>query len=66
MIGGVRGCWGIDFSHFYKSIQVLARNRDRLPWEDVISAYYSLDEAAQALDDVAHQRVVKAVLRPNG
>ena len=61
----VRGGWGIDFSHFYKSIQVLARYRDCLPWEDVISRYYSLDEAAEALDDVAHQRVVKAVLRPN-
>ncbi len=62
----VRGCWGIDFSHFYKSIQLLTRNRDRLPWEDMISRYYSLDEAARALDDVAHQRVVKAVLCPNG
>ena len=61
----VRGCWGIDFSHFCKSIQVLVRNRDRLPWQDVISKYYSLQEAGQALDDVAQQRVVKAVLRPN-
>lgn len=61
----VRGCWGIDFSHFYKSIQVLARNHDRVPWEDVITRYYPLAEAARALDDVAQQRVVKAVLRPN-
>jgi len=62
----VRGCWGIDFSHFYRSMQVLVRNRDRFPWEAVISRYYALDEAAQALDDVAHLRVVKAVLKPNG
>jgi threonine dehydrogenase-like Zn-dependent dehydrogenase len=62
----VRGCWGIDFSHFYRSLQVLARNKERFPWEAVISRYYALDEAAQALDDVAHLRVVKAVLRPNG
>ncbi len=62
----VRGCWGIDFSHFYRSLQVLARNRERFPWEAVISGYYALDEAAQALDDVAHLRVVKAVLKPNG
>jgi len=45
---------------------VLARNQERFPWESVISRYYSLDEAAQALDDVAHLRVVKAVLKPNG
>ena len=62
----VRGCWGIDFSHFHCSMQVLARNQERFPWESVISRYYSLDEAAQALDDVAHLRVVKAVLKPNG
>ena len=61
----VRGCWGIDFSHFYRSLQVPARNRERFPWEAVISEYYALDEADQALDDVAHLRVVKAVLQPN-
>ena len=62
----VRGCWGIDFSHFYRSLQVLARCADRLPWESVISRYYALNEAAQALEDVERLRVVKAVLKPNG
>ncbi len=62
----VRGCWGIDFSHFYRSLQVLARHRECVPWQSVISEYYALDEAAQALDDVEHLRVVKAVLKPNG
>jgi L-iditol 2-dehydrogenase len=62
----VRGCWGIDFSHFYRSMQVLARNRERFDWQSVISEYYALDEAAQALEDVENLRVVKAVLKPNG
>ena len=61
----VRGCWGIDFSHFYRSLEVLARNSERLPWQCVISDYYPLAAAARALDDVEHLRVVKAVLQPN-
>ncbi len=61
----VRGCWGIDFSHFYRSLQVLERHQERVPWEYVISDYYPLDKAAQALEDVEHLRVVKAVLQPN-
>ncbi len=62
----VRATWGIDLSHMYKSLGVLARFRDALPWTDVVSAYYGLHEANQALDDVACGRVVKAVLCPNG
>jgi len=61
----VRGCWGIDFSHFYRSIEVLARHGDTPEWESVISGFYPLDDAAQALADVENLRVVKAVLKPN-
>jgi threonine dehydrogenase-like Zn-dependent dehydrogenase len=58
----VRGCWGIDFSHLYRSVQLLARERDRLPWRRVVSREYPLAEAAQALRDVEGRRVVKAVI----
>ena len=62
----VRATWGIDFSHMYKSLHALARFRDVFPWEEIISAYYGLDQANEALADVAAGRVVKAVLCPNG
>jgi len=62
----VRATWGIDFSHLHKSLNALARFRDAFPWTDMISRYYELEEANQALDDVAAGRVVKAVLCPNG
>jgi L-iditol 2-dehydrogenase len=62
----VRATWGIDLSHQYKALQVMARFRDAVPWTEVISGYYALDQANEALADVAAGRVVKAVLCPNG
>jgi threonine dehydrogenase-like Zn-dependent dehydrogenase len=60
----VRGCWGSDFSHFYRMVGVLARHGDRVGWERMISRSYGLDEMNDALDDVAAGRVVKAVVKP--
>lgn len=62
----VRATWGIDLSHLYKALGVLQRFRDRVPWTAVISGYYGLEQANEALADVAAGRVVKAVLCPNG
>jgi L-iditol 2-dehydrogenase len=60
----VRGCWGSDYSHFYRAVKVLARHGDRFGWERMISRRYGLDEMNVALDDVAAGRVVKAVVDP--
>ncbi|MCS7220301.1 MAG: zinc-binding dehydrogenase [Anaerolineae bacterium] len=60
----VRGCWGSDFSHLYRGLRVLARYGDRFPWERMITRAYALDEANQALADVEHLRVVKALIQP--
>ena len=60
----VRGCWGSDFSHFYRGVRVVARYGSRFNWESMISAAYPLEQAARALDDVAHLRVVKALIKP--
>jgi threonine dehydrogenase-like Zn-dependent dehydrogenase len=62
----VRATWGIDFSHMYKALHALARFRSAFPWGSVISRYYELNQANEALADVAAGRVVKAVLCPNG
>ena len=62
----VRATWGIDFSHMYRSLHALARFQDAFPWGDVISKFYLLEEANQALKDIAAGRVVKAVVCPNG
>ena len=61
----VRGCWGSDFSHFWRGVQVLAKHGERFQWERFISRRYALSEANQALDDVEHYRTVKALIDPN-
>jgi len=61
----IRGCWGSDFSHFYRMVNVLARHGDRVGWEKMISREYALGEMNTALADVAAGRVVKAVVKPH-
>ena len=61
----IRGTWGIDFGHMWRSMRVLAKHGPRYEWERFISRHYALDEAQQALDDVAQLAVVKAVIEPN-
>lgn len=62
----VRATWGIDFSHLYKSLHTMARFQQAIPWQSVISAYYALDQANEALAAVEAGQVVKAVICPNG
>ncbi|WP_016951652.1 zinc-binding dehydrogenase [Anabaena sp. PCC 7108] len=64
----IRGTWGIDFSHFYRMIQLLKRHRDQnreIAWERVISRFYRLEEINQALADVEQGLVLKAAIQPN-
>ena len=60
----IRGCWGSDFSHFYRGIKVLAKHGDRFPYEGFITRVYGLEELDGALADVEALRVVKAVVQP--
>jgi len=60
----VRGSWGSDYSHFWRGLRLLAKHGERYRWEEFITAHYALAEAGQALEDVAAQRAVKAVIDP--
>ncbi|MBK9711965.1 MAG: zinc-binding dehydrogenase [Kouleothrix sp.] len=60
----LRGCWGSDVGHVYRAVQVLARYHTRFPWAEFVSGRYALDRAQDALEDVAAQRVVKALIVP--
>jgi L-iditol 2-dehydrogenase len=60
----IYGCWGSDFSHFYRGVRVVARYGDRFGWERMISREYALAEAGQALEDVEQLKVVKALIKP--
>ncbi|HEV2472230.1 MAG TPA: zinc-binding dehydrogenase, partial [Chthonomonadales bacterium] len=58
----VRGCWGSDFSHVYRSVELLARFPG--DWRSLITRSYSLEQAGAAISDVEALRVVKAVIIP--
>ncbi len=60
----VHGCWGSDVSHVYRAVQVLTRYHTRFPWAEFVSGQYPLEGAQEALEDVAAQRVVKALIIP--
>ena len=60
----IRGCWGSDLSHIWRSMEVLARFGDRYPWDSLVTRRYSLEQAGEALADVEARRVVKAVIVP--
>jgi len=61
----IRGCWGCDYSHVHRALQVLAVQGRALPWAAAVTATYALDRAADGLEAVATRRVVKAVVAPN-
>jgi threonine dehydrogenase-like Zn-dependent dehydrogenase len=58
----VRGCWGSEFSHFYRAAQLAAHRPE--PWTRMKLISYGLTEANEALADVADGRVLKALIRP--
>ena len=58
----VRGCWGSEFSHFYRATQLAAHRSE--PWARMKLISYGLDRANEALADVSDGRVVKALIRP--
>jgi threonine dehydrogenase-like Zn-dependent dehydrogenase len=60
----LRGCWGSDFSHFYRGAQIMADARRSAPWARLQLSRYGLAQANQALDDVASGRAIKALIDP--
>jgi len=60
----IRGQWGTDFGHVVRALFLLARHRDRLPFDRVIGGRYPLERAGDALRDVETLSVTKAVIVP--
>jgi threonine dehydrogenase-like Zn-dependent dehydrogenase len=62
----VRGCWGSDFSHFYRAAQIVSDAIRSAPWTALKSklSHYELNQANEALADVAAGRVLKALVDP--
>jgi threonine dehydrogenase-like Zn-dependent dehydrogenase len=60
----LHGCWGSEFSHFYRAVELAHRFGGRVPWREMVSARYRLDDANAALEAVASREVVKALIAP--
>jgi L-iditol 2-dehydrogenase len=62
----VRGCWGSDFSHFYRGVHLVSDLVRAKPWEELKSTLqrYKLSEANEAIADVAQGQVLKALIVP--
>src|SRR6185437_8120234 len=58
----VRGCWGSEFSHFYRATQIVKHRPEA--WSRMKLISYGLDRANEALADVSNGRVIKALIRP--
>jgi hypothetical protein len=60
----VLGCWGSDYSHFHRAVQVAGDPRLGAPWRAVPVEEFALADVGRALDAVARGAVVKALVRP--
>jgi L-iditol 2-dehydrogenase len=60
----VLGQWGTAFHHLTRALTLLARHSENLQLQNIVGKRYSLDEANEALADVEHLRVTKALITP--
>jgi L-iditol 2-dehydrogenase len=60
----ILGCWGYEYTHLHRSVQLMARHNARFRWARLITREYRLEEAGQALQDMERLAVVKALIRP--
>lgn len=60
----VRGCWGSDYSHFHRAVEVLRLPQAAPIWSQVPLTRYSLNEVNEALAEVESGRAVKALVVP--
>lgn len=60
----VRGCWGSDFSHFYRGVQIISDATRAASWAQMKVSRYPLVGTNDALADVATGRVLKALIDP--
>ena len=62
----VRGCWGSDFSHFYRAAQIVSDSGRSQAWELLKRKLtrFGLNQANEALAEVSEGRVLKALIEP--
>jgi len=60
----VRGCWGSDYSHFHRGVDILRMDAAARMWSTIGLEKYTLSQANEALAAVAEGRAIKALVVP--
>lgn len=60
----VRGCWGSDYSHFHRAVDMLRTPTATALWSQIRLGRYALSQANEALEDVASGKATKALIIP--
>jgi threonine dehydrogenase-like Zn-dependent dehydrogenase len=62
----VRGCWGSDFSHFYRAVQIVSDPVRSASWSALQNrlTHYALADANRALEAVREGNLLKAIINP--
>jgi threonine dehydrogenase-like Zn-dependent dehydrogenase len=60
----VRGCWGSDFSHFYRGVQIVSEPTWSSAWEKIGLTRFGLTDANEAFAKVASGIILKALIDP--
>jgi L-iditol 2-dehydrogenase len=60
----VRGCWGADFSHFYKSVRIMTDPSRSAAWSSIPLKFYGLSEVNVAMENVVAGAEFKSLINP--
>jgi len=60
----IHGCWGSQYHHFHRAVELATLFGDRVPWREMVSARYDLEHAADALAAVESRSALKALIVP--
>lgn len=58
----LRGCWGSRYEHFHRATELAARFGGQKPWKQMVGASFRLIDANEALQTIARQQAVKALV----
>lgn len=60
----IRGCWGSQYHHFHRAVQLASQFGRRVPWKEMVSERYDLAHAGDALAAVESRSALKALIVP--
>ena len=60
----LRGCWGSKYEHFHRAVEIAARFGAHMPWREMVTATYRLEDASAALSAVESRTAIKALIKP--